>query len=192
MAIEDIFKALEEQADTEVNRILHVATVQADAVEHEARDEAARITAARIEAADHAVRAKATKAVNAARLQVKRDLAAVRDGAVDAVFEDAVKRLAAMRGTAAYERVFTALAKEALTGVDAECEVQVSSDDVALAKKVVAELGKTCTVSPTLDTIGGLVVSTHDGRVVHRNTFESRLLKARSIAGARIAEVLTS
>ena len=184
MAIEDIFKALEEQADAEVNHILHVATVQSDAVEHEARDEAERITGAKIEAADHAVRTKATKAVNAARLQVKRDLAEVRDHAVDAVFAEAKERLAAMRGTAEYERVFAGLAKEALAGMDSECEVQVAPAD--------AELGVTATVVPTLDTIGGLIVSAHGGRVVRRNTFESRMLKARSVAGARVAEVLHS
>lgn len=192
MAIEDIFRALEEQADGEVNHILHVATVQSDTIEHEARDEAQRITQARIDAADATVRSKATKAVNAARLQVKRDLAEVRDNAVDAVFAEATTRLAAMRGTAEYERVFTALAKEAFTGMDAECEVQVAPADADLAAKVVRELGVPATVSPTLDTIGGLVVSAHGGRVVRRNTFESRMLKARSVAGAKVAEVLTS
>jgi vacuolar-type H+-ATPase subunit E/Vma4 len=192
MAIEDIFKALEEQADAEVNQILHVATVQSDAVEHEARDEAERITKNRIALAEDAVRTKAAKAVNAARLQVRRDLAEVRDAAVDSVFAAAAERLAAMRGTAEYERVFTALAQEALTGIDVECEMQVAAADAELAKKVAAKLGAAATVSPTLDTIGGLVISTHDGRVVRRNTFESRLLKVRSLAGARVAEVLTS
>lgn len=192
MAIEDIFRALEEQADAEVNQILHVATVQADAVEHEARDEAERITKSRIALAEDAVRAKAAKAVNAARLQVRRDLAEVRDGAVDSVFAKAAERLAAMRGTPEYERVFTALAEEALSSIDVECELQVAAADAALAKKVAAKLGAAATVSPTLDTIGGLVISTHDGRVVRRNTFESRLLKVRSLAGARVAEVLTS
>jgi vacuolar-type H+-ATPase subunit E/Vma4 len=192
MAIEDIFKALEDQADGEVNQILHVATVQADSVEHEARDEAERITSSRISAAEDAVRAKAAKAVNAARLQVRRDLAEVRDNSVDAVFALAKERLVAMHGTAEYERVFASLAKEALTGIDAECEIQVAAADAALADKVAGELGLTYTVVPTLDTIGGLVISTHDGRVVRRNTFESRLLKVRTVAGARIAEVLTS
>lgn len=192
MAIEDIFKALEEQADAEVNQILHVATVQADAVEHEARDEAERITGVKIAAAETAVRNKAAKSVNAARLQVRRDLAEVRDNTVDAVFAEAKERLAAMRGTAEYERVFATLAKESLARVDTECEVQVAPEDADLAKKVAGELGVECTVSPTLDTIGGLVVSTHGGRVVRRNTFESRMLKARSLAGAKVAEVLNS
>ena len=192
MAIEDIFRALEEQADEEVNRILHAATVQADAVEHEARDEAERITSAKIQAADAAVQAKAAKAVNAARLQVKRDLAKVRDGAVEAAFGEAAARLAALRGTPEYERVFTALAKEACAGLDAECEIQVAPEDADLARRVAAGLGVDSTVTPTLDTIGGLVVSTHGGRVVRRNTFEMRLQKASSVEGTHVAEVLTS
>lgn len=192
MAIEDIFRALEEQADEEVNRILHAATVQADAVEHEARDEAERITGAKIQAADTAVQAKAAKAVNAARLQVKRDLAQVRDSAVEASFDEASKRLAAMRGTPEYERVFAALAKEACATLDTECEIQVAPADAELAARVASDLGLSFTVSPTLDTIGGLVVSTHSGRVVRRNTFETRLEKASAVAGTQVAEVLTS
>lgn len=192
MAIEDIFRALEEQADSEVNQILHVATVQSDSIEHEARDEAERITKSRIAAAEEAVRIKAAKAVNAARLQVRRDQAAVREAAVDDVFRQAAERLAAMHGTAEYERVFAALAREALQGVDAECVIQVVPADKALAQKVAAELGVSATVDATLEGIGGLVVTMRGGRVVRRNTFESRLLKVRGVAGARVAEVLTS
>lgn len=192
MAIEDIFKALEEQADSEVNQILHVATVQSDAVEHEARDEAERITKGRIAAAEEAVRTKAAKAVNAARLQVRRDMAAVRDSAVDGAFDEAARKLAAMRGTAQYEKIFAALANEALQGVDSACELRVDAADAALAKKVAAGLSVPCTVSPTLETIGGLAVSTNDGRVVRMNTFESRLLKVRALASAKIAEVMAS
>ncbi|MBN2840619.1 MAG: V-type ATP synthase subunit E [Coriobacteriia bacterium] len=192
MAIEDIFRALEEQADDEVNRILHAATVQADAVEHEARDEAERITGLKIQAADVAVQARAAKAVNAARLQVKRDLAQVRDSAVEASFDEAAKRLATMRGTPEYERVFAGLVEEACKGLESECEIQVDPADADLARKVATDLGITFTVAPTLETIGGLVVSTHGGRVVRRNTFETRLQKASAVAGTHVAEVLTS
>lgn len=192
MAIEDIFRALEEQADDEVNRILHAATLQADAVEHEARDEAERITGAKVATADAAVQARAAKAVNAARLQVKRDLAQVRDSAVEAVFEEAAKRLATMRGTPEYEKVFAGLMQEACKGLEGECEIQVAPSDAELARKVATDLQLTFTVSPTLESIGGLIVSTHDARVVRRNTFETRLQKASVVAGTHIAEVLTS
>ena len=192
MAIEDIFRALEEQADGEVNEILRIAQVQADAILKEATDEAERITRARVEAAEEAVRAKSAKAVNAARLQARRDLAAVRDEAVDHVFADAAEKLGALRGTKKYEEIFTALVAEAVKGVQGDCTLHVASTDEDLAKKTVADLDVPCAVAPDLETIGGVVVSYDEGRVVRRNTFESRLVKVRGLAQAKVAEVLTS
>jgi vacuolar-type H+-ATPase subunit E/Vma4 len=191
MAIEDIFRALEEQADAEVSEILRVAQVQADAMVQEATDEAARITAARVAAAEESVRIKSAKAVNAARLQVRRDLAAVRDEAVDRVFAEAAGKLAALRGTDEYEPVFAKLLSEATAGAEGSCEVQVAPDDADLAQKIVATMGLEGSVSPTLETIGGVVVAYEDGRIVRRNTFESRLDKVRGLAQAKVAEVLS-
>lgn len=192
MAIEDIFKALEEQADAEIDEILRAAKLQAKAIEQEARGEADRITKARIASTDEAVRIRVAKTVNAARIESKRNLAAVRDEAIDRVFKEAVAKLAAMRGTPEYERVFKALAEEALAGADGECELLVGAPDEALARKVADELGVECEVVPTLDTGGGLAIALHDGRVMRRNTFESRLAKVRELAQAKVAEVLTS
>ena len=192
MAIEDIFRALEEQADAEVGEILRIAQVQADAIMQEATDEAARITQSRVDAADDSVRAKSAKSVNAARLDTRRRMAAVRDEAVDRVFVEAAEKLAVMRKTKAYETVFAALLTEALVGIDTACEVRVAAEDAALAEKLVAGQAVPCTVSPTLETIGGVVVATAGDRVVRRNTFESRLDKVRNLAQANIAQVLTS
>lgn len=193
MAIEDIFRALEEQADEEVEEILRVAKAQAASIEAEGREEAARITESRVGTAEEAVRARANKAVNAARLEARRALASVREAAVDRVFTDAAAQLAATRGSAEYVAVFAALAEEALTGVEGECEMHVVPGDAELAAKVVASLGaQACVVVPTLESIGGLTVTYDGGRVVRQNTFESRLAKVRGLASARVAEVLTS
>jgi vacuolar-type H+-ATPase subunit E/Vma4 len=191
MAIEDIFRALEEQADAEVSEILRIAQVQADAIVQEAKDEANRVTEARVHAAEEAVRARSAKAVNAARLEVRRGLASVRDSAVDAVFVEASARLGKLRGTAGYEPVFKALVAEALANIDEPCELRVAPEDVALAKAAVGS-GVEVTVSPSLETIGGVVVAYDGGRVVRMNTFESRLDKVRGLAQASVAEVLTS
>lgn len=193
MAIEDIFRALEEQADGEVAEILRVAKAQAASIESEGREEAERITAMRVGAAEETVRAKANKTVNAARLEARRNLAAVREAAVDRVFADAAVKLAETRNSAEYATVFKGLAEEALAGVEGACELHVAPADADLAAKVVASLGAaSCTVVPTLETIGGLTVTYNDGRVVRQNTFESRLAKVRGLASAMVAEVLTS
>lgn len=192
MAIEDIFRALEEQADVEVEEILRVAKAQAKSIEKEAREEADRITTSRVAAAEETVRAKSNKSVNAARLEVRRNLAAVREGAVDRVFADAAAKLGAMRGTAEYAAVFKALAEEALSGVESDCELHIVPGDENLAASAVKGLRVSCTIVPTLDSIGGLAVTYDGGRVVRQNTFESRLAKVRGLASAKVAEVLTS
>lgn len=192
MAIEDIFRALEEQADAEVSEVLRIAQVQADAIVQEATEEAERITAARVQSAEDSGQARSAKTVNAARLQARRDLAAVRDSAVDRVFALAAEKLAASRGTAAYEAVFKSLAAEAMQGVEGECELRVAPADADLAARVVGELGVQCAVVPTLEASGGVVVASDGGRIVRQNTFESRLAKVRGLAQAKVAEVLTS
>lgn len=190
MAIEDIFKALDEQADAEVDTILRVATMQAGAIDEEAREEAERIIADKVGAAEGAARIKADKALNAARLKARRELASVRDAAIAQVFDTAVTELAGLRGTPAYESAFGKLLAEATASVSGECEVRVAASDAALAERLVAEAGLRCTVVPELDSIGGVVVALSDGHVLRVNTFESRMAKVRGLAAATIAEVL--
>lgn len=190
MAIEDIFRALEEQADAECSEILRVAEAQAASIKAEARREADRIKVQKLAAVEEVVKAKAGKTLNAARIENKRALAGVRDRAIEQVFADALVKLGKLRGTTEYERVFTALAKEGLTGIGSDCDVHVDPADAALAEKVVASLGARCTVNPDSEFVGGLTVTTHGGRITRRNTFESRTAKVRTLAQARVAEIL--
>jgi vacuolar-type H+-ATPase subunit E/Vma4 len=190
MAIEDIFRALEEQADAECSEILRVAEAQAASLKEEARREADRIKAQKLAVVEDVVKAKAGKTLNAARLEKRKALAAVRDRAVDGVFDDALVKLGKMRGTGEYERVFAALAGEALGGMTGECEILVDPADIALAEKASASLGVGCTVKAGASTKGGLVATMHGGRITRRNTFESRLAKVRTLAQARVAEIL--
>lgn len=191
MAIEDIFRALEEQADAECGEILRVAETQAASIREEARQEAERIKQHKMDAVSDVVRAKAGKTVNAARLENKKELAAVRDEAVEKVFSTAASELAQLRSKPAYADIFATLADEALVGVDGECTVLVDPADAALAEKTLKARGAACTVSPTISTMGGLIVSTAGGKVMRHNTFEARLAKMRSLGQAQVAEILT-
>lgn len=191
MAIEDIFRALEQQADDECRDILNAADIQAASIVEEARAEAERIKQRKLDAVEEGLRARAGKIVNDARLDAKRALAGVREDLVNEVFEKAASRLTALRGTAQYERVFRDLAEEALAGADGACRVSVNPDDVAVAKKVLAGLGVDGEVVADAGVDGGLVVHLHGGRVIRRNTFDSRLKKVRETAEAAVAEILT-
>ncbi len=191
MAIEDIFRALEEQADAECAEILRVAEAQASSIRDEAHREAERTKAQKLAAVEDVIVSRVGKTINAARLENRKALAAVRDGAVEKAFDGALERLGAMRGGADYERVFRALVEETLTGVTGECDVLVDPADVALAEKVAKAVNPTCVVKPEISTVGGLIAVTVGGKVTRRNTFESRLEKAHSLAQAQVAEILT-
>lgn len=191
MAIEDIFRALEEQADSECRDILNAADIQAASIVEEARAEAERIKQRKLEAIEEGLRARAGKIVNDARLDAKRALARVREELVNEVFDAAAAKLATLRGNAEYERVFRGLAEEALAGADGACVVTVAPSDAALAKKTLEDLGVQGEVTTGDGISGGLVVALHGGRVVRKNTFESRLEKVRATAEAAVAEILT-
>lgn len=191
MAIEDIFRALEEQADAECTEILRVAEAQASSIRDEAHREAERTKTQKLAAIEDVVVSRVGKTINAARLENRKALAAVRDSAVEQAFTGALERLGTMRSTADYERVFRKLAEETFVGVTGECDVLVDPADAALAEKVVKAINPTCVVKPEISTAGGLIAVTVGGKVTRRNTFESRLNKARTLAQAQVAEILT-
>lgn len=190
MAIEDIFRALEEQADAECDEITRAAEGQAEAILAEAKLEADRIKAQRLKTADDVVQRKAGKVVNAAKLDNKKELAAVRERAVQQVFDETAAKLSALRSTKGYESVFKALVEEALAGVEGDCAIQVDKADAALAEKVAKDLDVSCTIDPSLETSGGVIIATANGRILRRNTFESRLAKSQEFTYARVSEIL--
>ena len=192
MAIEDMFHALEAQADQQCREITAEATARADAIIRDAEEQSARIRERKLEEADSAARAKASHAVNAARLANKKDAAELKGEAVGDVFALAGRGLSKVRGSKEYEKLFSALlAQAADCAAGEECDVLVDPTDVDLAGRAVAVLGRNgMTVKGDIETGGGVVVTTDGGRVLHRNTVESRLDKVRGAAQSRVVETL--
>lgn len=190
MAIEDIFRALEEQADRECRDILDSAKAAAKSITAEAKAEAEAVRAERVAVADPAMRIKVGQIVNAAKLVKMKELAAARDRNMGAVYDAALAKLAAMRGTPQYATLFKKLAQEALAGVEAGAVVQVDPADEALAKASLAEMGVQALVDPSLSVAGGLNVVLSGGRIRRSNTLEDRLDKVRKTRHAEVAEIL--
>lgn len=190
MALEDIFKALEEQAARDIEQIMDDARSHAQAIIGEAEEQAAQVRANRVVDAERVARARSTHGLNAARLEARKRQAGVKERSIEAVFDEALERLRGARGDAAYREVFRQLAMEALDGVDGDFEVLVDPADEALAAEVLASLGKQARIRSDISTAGGLVVVTGGGTVSRRNTFEDRLDKLRSTAQADVAEIV--
>lgn len=192
MALDDIFAALEQQADAEIATILQDARDQADAIAEQASEDAQNIRTMRLEQAEKVTRSEASQSVNAAKLEGKKKVAAVKEVAVDAAFDDALGLLSGARGGSDYPTVFKALAQEAMKGMSGDIEILVDPADQALAESTLAALGVDAPLKPELSTRGGLVAAMQGGRIRRRNTFEDRLEKVKQSAQADVAEILFS
>jgi vacuolar-type H+-ATPase subunit E/Vma4 len=192
MALEDIFRALDEQADKEVEDILATARAQAEAIEADAEEQAAGICSACVEHTETAMQRKAAKQTNAARLEGKKKVASVKEAAVSDAFDKAAERLASLRTSDTYATVFKSLVSEAMAGVSGDVALLVDPADEALARQTLGELGIDAEVRPELSTSGGVAVLTGNGRIMRRNTLEDRLEKVRHSIQSDVAEILFS
>ena len=192
MALEDIFRALDKQADDEVEQMLQEARDHADVIAADAEAQAEALRVAHVNEVERVTRARASQTVNATRLEARKRLAAVKQNAVDNAFDRASTKLHKIRTGSDYPRVFETLLKEALAGVEGDFTVEVDAADAELARASLAKLGAASSVSMDLSTAGGVVVDTSGGRIKRRNTLEDRLQKVRELDQAAVAERLFS
>jgi V/A-type H+/Na+-transporting ATPase subunit E len=192
MAIKDILRALEEQARLEREAVLTEAHEHARLILDEADGRAELLRDEHRRAVERAATADATKCLNAARLEGHTAISSVRGEGVQRVFDAALERLSGARSDPGYERLFVALATEAFAGLQGHLVVRVAPVDAGLAASAIANAGVDAEVREDLETMGGLVVESQNGRVVRRNTLEDRLERARAMYQSDVAKVLLS
>lgn len=190
MAIEDILRALEDQAQADIDSVMTEADEHAKLIISEAEDEARRVHDHYTHQVEKVAEGKATKSVNAAKLESKMIVSASKGDGLQSVFDAARERLAATRDSGDYPGLFEALAREAFAGLEGDLVVHVVSDDAALATEVAAAAGVRATVVDDLQSAGGLIVEADGGRVIRRNTLEDRLDRARQLIESDVAKVL--
>ena len=190
MAIEDILRALEEQGRADCEACTEEARAHAAQILEDAREKAASIHEHHMSAIERSARTDAMKRVNAARLKGRMQISGIRGEGLNGVFDTAQAQLVKLHQRPDYPVLFASLAREALDGVDGPVVIRVSAADADLARQTVAQLGIAAEVRGDLDTAGGLVVESADGKIVRRNTFEDRLERARPYIQADVARVL--
>lgn len=192
MALEDIFRALDEQADEECERILQEARDHAAMIVADAEQQAEGVRQAHVGEVERVARAKASQVVNAARLEARKRVAAVKQAAIEHAFARSGELLGGVRSSATYPQLFESLAREALAGVQGEATIEVDPTDEELARATLVRLGTAGEVKADISTAGGLVVNTSGGRIIRRDTLEDRLEKVRELDQAQVAEHMFS
>ena len=182
MGLEDILRAMEAESALEREGILAEAQAMVDRILSQAREEAEARRRQRLEAELRTVRAEQARLLNDARLASLKQLSVARDDLIDAAFQQAAKRLERLRGSPLYREVLRRLLEETASQLGpGRVVVKVDPADARLAEELVESLGLDAVVEPTLHCSGGLEASDAEGRIVVRNTFESRLQRAREV-----------
>ncbi len=190
MAIEDIFRALEEQAEEDCKTILGSAKAQAESIAEDAERQAEETVARAVELAVAAIEAESSHKVNAAKLMGKKEIASLKGRAIDEVFAAASEELGSIRKDAGYPDLLAGLTDEAIAGVDDEYVVIVDPADEAVMRDIQSRKGFEAKIDTSIAMAGGLIVTTRSGRVSRLNTIESRLDKLRHMAQSQVAEIL--
>ncbi|MCL4554923.1 MAG: V-type ATP synthase subunit E family protein [Actinobacteria bacterium] len=192
MALEDIFRALDEQAEDECAALLEAARVQASSIAADAADEAEAIRNGCLLSAQTSGQEDSARRVNVVRLDAQKRMGSVKEEIVTRVFSSSREKLSEIRRADGYPELFRALLEEAVTDMSEPPEVLVDPADEELALKTLADIGAQGSVRAEISTMGGVVVSYADGRIVRRNTIEDRLEKAIPYIKSDVAEILFS
>ncbi len=134
-----------------------------------------------------------------AEIRARGELLRLMDEKSEEVIREAMSRISSMPRDSEYEGILMALLEEAADAVGSqELIVRPARPDVQAVKKVISRAshrkrfrGISLRLSDdAVDSIGGLVVTSADGKVSYDNTFEARVARYREFIKSSIAEAL--
>ncbi len=195
MPLEHILRAMQVQADGEIAKITRAAEDEAAQLLADAQAQAVAIRARHRARVEPMLATQAAGLQNKAKLSALRALADAREQLLTDAFARAETRLAQIRASEEYTAIFAALARQAVAALDADPSGQVliayvDPRDVALARAMFAELNADAEIKTQPIPLGGLQVTTRDGRIAITNTLAARLARARHLLRGPVAAIL--
>ena len=182
--VEELVSSAESEALERVRRFKEMTLKELEGIE---REYAAKAEGAR------------SRLLGMAEIRARGELLKLIDEKSEEAMREAMSRIAAMPRDSNYERIFLALLEEASAALgSSEIVIKPASPDAALAKRVISRAsrlkrfrGVSLKLSDeSVESIGGLVALSADGKVSFDNTFEARLARYRETIKSAIAEEL--
>lgn len=176
MAYENLLKSVEESADERERELRKAAQDKAEDIRAEAAQQAAEIQEQAIREAEHSAAMERNRDLYLTKGALREAALKSRERIFNAAVAEAMSRLQQLREDPAYPAIFGRLAREAAGGMgDAPFRVHIDRRDAALCETTLAALGLRCEILTDIECMGGLMVSSPDGRITLSNTIESRL-----------------
>ncbi|BAA31105.1 V-type ATP synthase subunit E [Pyrococcus horikoshii] len=190
-----IIQEINKEAERKIEYILNEARQQAEKIKEEARRNAEAKAEWIIRRAKTQAELEKQRIIANARLEVRRKRLAIQEEIISSVLEEVKRRLETMSEDEYFESV-KALLKEAIKELN-EKKVRVMSNEKTLGliasriEEIKSELGDvSIELGETVDTMGGVIVETEDGRIRIDNTFEARMERFEGEIRSTIAKVL--
>ncbi|MPZ83617.1 MAG: hypothetical protein GEV28_25790 [Actinophytocola sp.] len=187
MALDDLLRAIEVEAEEERLRADREKAATAAAIVDAARRAAAAVKAELTTAPEAESLAAAERVRAMARLRAADTVRVAREEAYASLLGRVREELSALRGSPSYPAVFGALLDESRAALPNARELRVDRRDADLAGSMAGDLR----VAAVLDTWGGVELAGDDGRTV-RNTLEERLANADLLLRGRFAQWLST
>ena len=187
----ELITLLEREAAAEREKILAEARAQAETAVAEARRQAEELLAVHKERLEAEARGARVRAQSTAHLRASAQVVQAKEEEIAQVFARAEAELARVPSDAQrYPVILRAFVDEGLAGLETAGVVTVNPTDQAATQAVLRERGSAVAVRTDPAIVGGVRVTSPDGRFVLTNTLASRLERVRPIIAADVARAL--
>ena len=186
MSAEKIIEQIKKDSKKEVSQILSEAERQAKNIKNTSKKEAE--TEAKKTLENGKLQSENTKKILVSKVNqdVKRDLMNAREKIIDDCFTKAQHKLSILKG-ADYEKLVRKLMKDGQKKLGGSCTVLVSRD---ADKKIAGDLG--LNVVGNVESSGGVVLTSSDGRVTLDHTFDGILKREKDKIRIKVGKLLFS
>lgn len=177
---------LEQETSERVEEILTKAKETAESRRDKAYQEAVR-----------PISTKRAQRLHEARMAALKISAAARDQTAEMLLDQVEARLQSLRDQPAYQELFRRLVEEAVATLGRNeiadpatsglPRLIVDGRDEPLAQKTLQALSLEMEIAPDLESWGGVVLQSGDGRIVVNNTLENRLEQLKPHLGTFIS-----
>lgn len=189
LIVEDILKEAREKAE----KIISDAKRQVATILDAARLGAEEILDAELRKAKEQGRENFDRALIEGKMRTKKEILKKREELINEVFKEAEASLKKFTAGKEYEKHLLGLTTEACrkTGSN-DVSIRANARDLRILErsKIAGEIGGKVSFGEPIQTIGGVIAMSSDGKVVVDETFEARLAREREALRIKVAKLL--
>jgi V/A-type H+-transporting ATPase subunit E len=182
MAYEELIRSMEADAQLRIHEVRNQTRTSVEETREASRREADAVRERLFAEARRRIEVERHQRLYRVREETKAGLARIREDSLQRAIGLAGERLRRMREGDGYARVLERLTQEALDALaEPGARVHVDPQDEPVARAFVGALPGRPALIADLDSSGGVVVDSADGRIRVDNTFDSRLARAAEV-----------